>query len=73
MNRNKKGLTLNLKSEKGQEVFRGLVKVSDVVFENFRPGVLDRLGFGYEALKQINPRIIYCSISGFGTSGSAEE
>ena len=69
MNRNKKGLTLNLKSEKGQEVFRGLVKVSDVVFENFRPGVLDRLGFGYEALKQINPRIIYCSISGFGTSG----
>ena len=69
MNRNKKGLTLNLKSEKGQEVFRGLVKVSDVVFENFRPGVLDRLGFGYQALKQINPRIIYCSISGFGTSG----
>ena len=69
MNRNKKGMTLNMKSDKGKNVFRDLVKVSDVVFENFRPGVLDRLGFGYESLKEINPRIIYCSISGFGTSG----
>ena len=69
MNRNKKGLTLNLKHESGKRVFSDLVKVSDVVFENYRPGVLDRLGFGYESLKAINPRIIYCSISGFGTSG----
>ncbi|MFQ5933163.1 MAG: CaiB/BaiF CoA transferase family protein [Dehalococcoidia bacterium] len=69
MNRNKKGITLNLKAEKGQEIFKKLVKVSDVVFENFRPGVMDRLGLGYGRLKEVNPRIIYCAISGFGDTG----
>ena len=73
MNRNKKGLTLNLKSEKGKEIFRKLVRVSDVVYENFRPGVMARLGLDYEALKEMYPRIIYCSISGFGTSGPLKD
>ena len=73
MNRNKKGLTLNLKSEKGKEIFRKLVRVADLVYENFRPGVMDRLGLGYKALKEINPRIIYCTISGFGTSGPLKD
>ncbi|MCH8087364.1 MAG: CoA transferase, partial [Chloroflexi bacterium] len=53
MNRNKKGLTLNLKSEKGKEIFRKLVRVSDVVYENFRPGVMARLGLDYGALKEM--------------------
>ena len=72
-NRNKKGITLNLKSEKGGGLFQKLVRVSDVVFENFRPGVMSRLGLGYEILKEINPRIIYCSITGFGNSGPLKD
>lgn len=69
MNRNKKSITLNLKAEKGKEIFYKLAKGADVVMEGFRPGVVDRLGVGYGDVKKINPRIIYCSISGFGQDG----
>jgi len=68
-NANKKSLTLNLKEEKAKEIFRKLVQTSDVVVENFRPGVMDRLGLGYKALSEINPKLIYCAISGFGQTG----
>lgn len=68
-NANKKSLTLNLKSEEGREIFRKLVLTADVVVENFRPGVMARLGFSYEELCKLNPKIIYCAISGFGQSG----
>jgi CoA:oxalate CoA-transferase len=67
--RNKKSVTINLKHPKGIEIAKGLVKKSDVVFENFRPGAMDRLGLGYNELRKINPRIVYTSISGFGHSG----
>ncbi|WP_240376844.1 CaiB/BaiF CoA transferase family protein [Bacillus piscicola] len=69
INRNKKSVVLNLKEEKGKEIFYKLVEESDIVVENFRPGTLDRLGIGYESLKKHNPRIILGSISGFGQSG----
>jgi crotonobetainyl-CoA:carnitine CoA-transferase CaiB-like acyl-CoA transferase len=69
INRNKKSLTLNLKSEKGREIFYELVKESDVVFDNFRPGTLERLGCDYETIKKINPKIISCSLSAFGENG----
>ncbi|RLI19742.1 CoA transferase [Candidatus Bathyarchaeota archaeon] len=64
--RNKKSIGLNLKSKEGLEIFYKLVKISDVVIENFRPGVTKRLHIDYDAVKNYNPRIIYCSISGFG-------
>ena len=73
INRNKKSLTLNFKHPKGIEIFRDLVKHSDVVIENFRPGTLEELQIGYEALKKINPRLIYCDITGYGTSGPYRE
>ena len=65
-NRNKKSLALNLRSEAGQEILRKLVKKSDVLLENLRPGALNKMGLGYEQLKVINPRLIYAVISGFG-------
>ena len=68
-NANKKSLTLNLKEEKAKEIFRKLVETSNVIVENFRPGVMDRLGIGYNELKKINPKIVYCAISGFGQTG----
>ncbi|HTX98408.1 MAG TPA: CoA transferase [Bacteroidota bacterium] len=68
-NANKKSLTLNLKAPEGQEVFKALAAKSDVVVENFRPGVMSRLGLSYEVLSGINPRLIYCAISGFGQTG----
>ncbi len=68
-NANKKSLTLNLKFEEGKEIFRKLLKTADVVVENFRPGVMDKLGFSYEKICPINPKIIYCAISGFGQTG----
>ena len=68
-NRSKKGITLDLKREEGQKVARELAKTADVIIENFRPGVADRLGIGYESLQQVNPKLIYCSISGFGQEG----
>lgn len=70
INRNKKSVVLNLKEEKGKEVFFRLIKDADVVIENFRPGTLDKLGIGYEVLKMHNPSLILASISGFGQSGS---
>jgi crotonobetainyl-CoA:carnitine CoA-transferase CaiB-like acyl-CoA transferase len=69
VNRNKKSLTLNMKATEGQEILRKLVARSDVMLENFRPGTMERLGFGYDSLRRLNPRLIYCSISGFGESG----
>ena len=69
VNRNKKGITLNLKAPEGKTLFLEMVKQSDVVVENYRPGVMDRLGLGYEVLKKVNPRIIYGAISGFGSYG----
>lgn len=69
LNRNKRGMTLDLKSEEGKRIFKELVKKSDIVLENYRPGVMDRLGLGYEELKKINPAIIYGAVSGFGQYG----
>jgi len=69
VNRNKKSLTLNMKAPDGQAILRRLVAKADVVLENFRPGTMERLGFGYDALRKLNPRLIYCAISGFGESG----
>lgn len=69
MNRNKRGMAVDLKTEEGVEIFKKLVAKADVLTENFRPGVLERLGLGYEELKAINPGLIYASISGFGRSG----
>jgi crotonobetainyl-CoA:carnitine CoA-transferase CaiB-like acyl-CoA transferase len=69
VNRNKRGIALDMNSERGQDVFRSLLETADVVVENFRPGVMDRWGFGYEAVKEINPAIVYCSISGYGSTG----
>lgn len=69
LNRNKKSITLNLKHPEGIGVFKELVRKSDVVLENFRPGTMDELGLGYESLREINPRIVYCDITGYGTDG----
>jgi crotonobetainyl-CoA:carnitine CoA-transferase CaiB-like acyl-CoA transferase len=69
VNRNKKSLTLNMKSEKSIEIIHKLIKQSDVLVENFRPGAMERLGLGYEQVKGMNPKIIYASISGFGQDG----
>src|SRR5437870_885521 len=69
VNRGKKSLTLDLKSEAGKEILRRLLAYADVLLENFRPGTLARLGFGYDRARGLNPRLVYCSISGFGESG----
>ncbi len=69
LNRNKQGISLNLKTEKGRELFLKMVECVDIVVENFRPGVMDKLGIGYEVLKKINPRIIYGAVTGYGTYG----
>ena len=69
LNRNKKSLTLNLKDPEGLKIFKRLAKDADVIVEQFRPGVVKKLGVDYEAIKAINPRIIYCSISGYGQDG----
>ena len=68
-NANKKSITLNMKVTEAKEIFKKLLKTADVVVENFRPGVMDRLGFSYDEICKINPKIIYCAISGFGQSG----
>ena len=68
-NRNKKSTTLNLASAEGKKIFAALVETADVIVENFRPGVVDRLGINYETVSKINPRIVYCSISAFGQEG----
>ena len=73
LNRGKKSVTLNLKSKKGKEIFLRLAAASDVLVENFRPGVMKRLGFDYEAISALNPKIVYASISGFGSTGPFRE
>lgn len=73
LNRNKKSVALNLKDSKAKEVLIKLIKVSDVIIENYKPGTMDKLGFSYENVKKINPRIIYASISGFGQYGPYKE
>jgi len=72
-NANKRSLTLNLKNPHGKEIFRKLLKTADVLLENFGPGVLARLGFSYEVLKALNPRLVSASIKGFGTYGPYSE
>ena len=69
MNRNKKGIVLNLKDKDGIEIFKRMIKNSDVVLENFRKGTLDKLGVGYDVISKINPKIILCEISGYGRTG----
>jgi crotonobetainyl-CoA:carnitine CoA-transferase CaiB-like acyl-CoA transferase len=68
-NANKKSVTLNTKSPEGKEIFKKLLKDADVLVENFRPDVMGRLGLGYPVLREINPRLVYCAISGFGQTG----
>ena len=71
VNRNKRSLALDLRVEAGRSVFLRLVKGADVVVENFRPGVMERFGLGYEELRKVNPSLVYCTISGFGSTGPA--
>jgi len=73
INRNKRSLTLNLKSEAGKEILWKLIDSADVVVENFSPGTVDRLGFGYDAVRERRPGIVYCSISGFGQQGPSRD
>ncbi|MQA87646.1 MAG: CoA transferase [Streptosporangiales bacterium] len=68
-NRGKKSVSINVQTESGRDLFRRLAATADVVVENFRPGTLDRLGIGYEALRKSNPKLVYCAISGMGSSG----
>jgi crotonobetainyl-CoA:carnitine CoA-transferase CaiB-like acyl-CoA transferase len=69
VNRNKKSMTLDLKSSEGREIFLKLAEKADVIIENFVPGVVESLGVGYEVVKKINPKVIYCHVSGFGQDG----
>jgi alpha-methylacyl-CoA racemase len=73
LNRGKRSIRLNLKTDEGREVLLRLVRESDVVLESFRPGVLDRLGVGYEAMRTVNPAIVYCAITGYGQDGPLRE
>ena len=66
LNRNKRSIALDLRAEAGKAVFKRMAETADIVAENFRPGVMDRLGLGYETLSEINPTLVYASISGFG-------
>jgi crotonobetainyl-CoA:carnitine CoA-transferase CaiB-like acyl-CoA transferase len=69
LNRNKRSMTLDLKNEQNKQIFIDLVKTADVLIESFRPGVMDRLGLGYEELKKHNPKLIYCAITSYGQTG----
>lgn len=69
INRNKRSMTLNLKSEKGKEIFLGMIKDMDVLVENFRPGTMEKLGLGYDYLSTVNPKLIYAASSGYGHTG----
>ena len=73
LNRGKKSLTLNLKMDEGKAIFLKLVEIADVLLESFRPGVMDRLGLGHDRLAQINPRLVYCSLTGYGPEGPYRE
>jgi crotonobetainyl-CoA:carnitine CoA-transferase CaiB-like acyl-CoA transferase len=69
INRNKKSISLNLKSSEAKEIFYRMAEKADVILEGFRPGVCKKLNIDYEAIKEINPQIIYCSITGYGQDG----
>lgn len=73
INRNKRGITVNLKDQRGKEIVRRLARDCDVVVENFSPGTAARLGFGYDAMRELRPDVIYCSISGFGQDGPGHD
>ncbi len=73
VNRNKRGLRLDLKQSAGREIFLTLTRKADVIVESFRPGVMDKLGVGYEAVRAANPRIVYCAITGYGQTGPYRE
>jgi crotonobetainyl-CoA:carnitine CoA-transferase CaiB-like acyl-CoA transferase len=73
LNHGKKSLRLDLKSQEGRQIFLQLVETTDVLFEMFRPGVMQRLGLSYEELSKTNPRLIYCSLTGYGTEGSYQD
>lgn len=73
LNRGKRSIRLNLKTDEGREVLLRLVREADVVLESFRPGVLDRLGVGHEAMREVNPAIVYCAITGYGQDGPLRE
>src|SRR5271154_168390 len=72
-NRGKKSLCLDMRAARGKEVFAALVKTADIVLQNFRPGVMDKMGFGYDRLRELKPDIILCSVSGFGQYGPYRE
>jgi crotonobetainyl-CoA:carnitine CoA-transferase CaiB-like acyl-CoA transferase len=69
LNRNKRGTAINLKSDAGRSLLRRMLRTADVLIENFRPGTMERLGFGYESLRAANPGLIYCQLTGFGATG----
>jgi crotonobetainyl-CoA:carnitine CoA-transferase CaiB-like acyl-CoA transferase len=73
VNRNKRGIVINLKSDEGKKVLRDLALQSDVLVENFRPGTLEKFGLDFETLHELNPKLIYCSITGFGQTGSMRD
>ena len=73
VNANKRNIALDLKHPKSVEIVHRLAAKADVVAENFRPGVMDKLGIGYEALRALNPRLIYCAVTGFGQEGPARD
>jgi formyl-CoA transferase len=73
VNRNKRGMVVNLKTDEGREILRDLALQSDVLVENFRPGTLKKFGLDFETLHELNPRLVYCSISGFGQTGSLKD
>ena len=73
LNRGKKSLTLNLKSKQGKKIFLQMAAATDVLVENFRPGVMKRLGFDYETISRLNPKVVFASISGFGNTGPFQE
>ena len=73
MNRNKRGISLNLKSDKAQKILLKLLSNADVLIENYRKGTMEKLGLSYDTLQEINPRLIYCEISGFGRTGPYAE
>ncbi|MFP3427158.1 CoA transferase, partial [Pseudoalteromonas sp. SIMBA_162] len=68
-NRNKKSITLNLKKEEDRQQLKELVKDADILIENFKTGDMKKMGIGYEELKKVNPRLIYCAVTGFGQTG----
>ena len=73
MNANKRSVTINIKSDKGREMLRGLIRKGDVFIENFGPGAIERLGFGYDVIRELNPRMVYAQIKGFAQDGAFKD